>query len=385
MKTKTLILLLIVLVILAGAGSLIVRMNKSRTSGERLGSRLFENLPANDVVSIRLTGPDGSVSLARRSGKWVVEDRFDYPADFTRIADLVRTLKEAKIGRRFQSSEETLSRLSLRNPMSSDAPTVEKAILIQFKEEKGTVVASVLLGKAREEEPNKGIPNGRYVMREQESEVYLIDKQLDGYSDEPTAWLNKTLVNVDAGEVMRISCLSAEGKKTRYAFERPGKGTDFAPIDFIPDSKINKSALKRLAGALSPLRLEDVVDPAHNPKSLGHEGSVFLEYRLFNGMIYRVYPDRASSEEGPRYCKLEVDFSEPAPSQDREPQASTEKPEAGETIKVSTEEVAAEAKRLNQLLGAWVYVIPSRQFSAFVTDPHQLLEKQEKSKAKKAG
>jgi hypothetical protein len=110
MKPKTLAILLIVLAILAGAGTLIVRLKAPQQPEEGMGALLLEQLPANKIVSITIKGPDEAVSLVKNEDRWVVEDRFQYPADFSKIIDFVRKLKEVKSGRKFESSEDTMKR-----------------------------------------------------------------------------------------------------------------------------------------------------------------------------------------------------------------------------------------------------------------------------------
>jgi hypothetical protein len=121
MKTKTLVILLIILGLVAGAGALVMHLKSQGGSGDPLDKLILENLPVNDIVSIHIKGPEKLVLLTKTSDRWVVENRFQYPADFTKIADFVRKLKQAKIGRQFESTQDTLKRLSLKNPDDKEA------------------------------------------------------------------------------------------------------------------------------------------------------------------------------------------------------------------------------------------------------------------------
>lgn len=382
MKTKTLVILLLILGALAGAGTLIIRLKAPERSQGRLGTHLLDQLPANEIMSITIQSPDEAVSLKKKKDLWVVTNRFDYPADFSKIIDMVRKLKEATIGRQFEASEDTRERLSLRDPDDSNASKEAKGIRILLKDEKESPLARILLGKTRNTGTEGSFSEGRYVMLGEDSTIYLIDEQFSLFEMKPSSWLDQTLVKVAADEVKKISIVSGEGEKVLYAFERPEKGKDLEAVNLSSHQKIRKSNLNRLSGALSSLHMEDVVNPSTSLESLGMGATTRMEYHLFDGTIYRVYPGRECSKADPCYLRLEVDYQKPSGEKvkpagdesDKKQQASPEK---------TPEEYAREAKQLNNRLSPWVYVIPQWQHRAFITDLDQLLEKSDKRPTRK--
>jgi hypothetical protein len=110
------------------------------------------------------------------------------------------------------------------------------------------------------------------------------------------------------------------------------------------------------------------------------ERSKRLEYYLFNGMTYRLYFGKACSETDPCLLQLQVAYEKPAP--EKEETAEGESSEKEVSSEKAPEELAFEAKQLNERLSRWVYVIPKWQHDAFITDLDQLLEKSEKKKGK---
>ncbi|RLB35850.1 MAG: hypothetical protein DRH20_10550, partial [Deltaproteobacteria bacterium] len=128
MKTRTLITLLAVLAALVIAGTLVQRRTDRPGSGDDLGTPLFRGLTMERVEAVVLSGPKGAVSLKKTPAGWVVVERGGYPAAFGKISDLARRLRDAKVGRRFNASAETLDRLALRGPDESDAPEEARAI-----------------------------------------------------------------------------------------------------------------------------------------------------------------------------------------------------------------------------------------------------------------
>ena len=384
MRIKTLVILLVIFGLLAGAGALVIRLKSPSGGGSALGKLILAKLPANEISAITLKGPEISVLLAKKPDRWVVENRFHYPADFSKIADFVRKLKQAKIGRQFQSSEATLERLSLKSPDDKGAGEAGKGTKILLKDESGKLLASLLLGKPRESGVERSFPDGHYVTLDNDPTIYLIDTHFAHLKKEPSGWLDKTLLKVEANEVKKISSLSADGETINYTFGRAEKGEDLEPGALPANKKVDTSALNRLAGSLASLSMEDVIDPSDDSVSKGLKQSHKLEYHLFNGMIYRVYPGKACSEDGPCYLKVEVDYQGPAaekkPAADHKA-SSDEKTGAEKTH----EEIDLEAKQLNKRLSPWVYVISKWQHDSFVTDLDKLLEKPEKTSKKKNG
>lgn len=381
MKAKTLFIFLLILAVLTAAVILIIRPKAPERPGETLGTLLLEDLPVNEITSIGIEGPDGSVSLMIEKDGWVVENRFGYPADFSKITDLVRTLKEVKVGRQFEASEGTLKRLLLKAPGDPGASRENKGTRIVLKGENNQDLASILLGETRKME-GSGFPDGQYVRLGKDSKVYLIDKHFSPMDAHPSAWLDKSLAKVAAQDIRRIECLEMESGKILYELERSGKGRELGFRDLHPELRLKKSSLDQLAGALASLQMEDVVDPRTSLKSIGLEFPHRLEYHLFNGMVYRVFPRSECAKDEACHLRLDVDYVKPASEVEEktEVQPSEEKAVASEK---TPEEYELEAENLNKRFGPWTYVIPKWQHVAFITNFEQLLDQSEAGEAKK--
>ena len=198
MKIKTLVILLIVLGLLAAAGALIIHFQSGSTPSGEMGTYLLGQLPANEVASITIETPEHTVSLMKKGDLWVVEELFGYPADFPKISGFVRTLKQVKVGRKFESSEKVLKRLSLKSPGDTETPKNERGAWIRMKDKEGKPVMGILLGKTRIKGKEKKMPDGQYVMLSKDPEIYLIDTILTSFETGPSAWLEKSPVKVDA-------------------------------------------------------------------------------------------------------------------------------------------------------------------------------------------
>ncbi|PIW00826.1 MAG: hypothetical protein COW41_04310, partial [Deltaproteobacteria bacterium CG17_big_fil_post_rev_8_21_14_2_50_51_6] len=216
-----------------------------------MGAYLLEQLPVNDIASIVIETPTSAVSLKKPADSWIVEERFGYPADFAKLSEFVRILKEVKIGRKFDASEKVLKRLSIKSPDDADALDEEKGTRVRMTNSNGKCLLDMVLGKTRAKDPQKGPPDGQYVMMGEAPEIYLIDKILSSLEGGPAEWLEKSPVQVDAGEIQKITCLGPGETPVRYLFERTARGKDLELIKPATDLNIKKSSLNRLSNALS--------------------------------------------------------------------------------------------------------------------------------------
>jgi hypothetical protein len=389
MRIKTFLPLLVILAILAVAGVFLVREQPPQRDGASLGTQLLEDLPVNAVAAIEIRGPEGdAVSLGKKQDQWVVKDRYDYPADFAKIADFVRALQQMKVGSRFEVSEATLKRLKLRDPQAKYVPDDEKGILVELKDDVGELLASLVIGNRRNSDQDGGPPRGQYIRLAPEEMVYLVDKVVDSYLRKPEDWLAKLLVDVEGDAVQGVVREGLDEEGFLFRVERRGEGADLELLDPPLGKKIKPFSLDTLASALQTLRLEDVVDPKATLESLGIELQARLEYRTFDGMIYRVFPGRSKTDSERFYLRLEVGYEEP-PKEIEETAAEepeTDKDEAKEQEepqKKTPEEMALEAKELDERLGAWTYEISEWKHGDLMTELEEFFEEPKKDEDEK--
>lgn len=374
MRARTFFILVGILALLALAGWGLLNRGEREISSTQMGGYLMKDLQVNEIVSIVVSGPKGRLTLKRAEGAWVVPERWGYPADFSRITDLLRKLKETKVGRKFQASEDVIARLSLADPEDQKASEKERGIRLELMDSKGEKRADLILGKERDADPATGQTGGRYVLRKGvSSDVYLVDWAISGPSEEPSSWLNRELLSVAGDDVESIVCLAEDGRTVRYAFARPEKGKAFELKSPKSSVKINASELDRLSGTLANFRLSDVASRYEAGKPIeGFDESVRIEYHLYDGNVYRIYPGGQCKDAMCRF-RLEAGF--------RGVEALSEKEKKDEKAK-SPEEIAKDADKLNERLSAWVYVIPGWQHAVFSTELSAFLEKEEEASGK---
>src|ERR1700693_6079779 len=118
MNRKTFLTLLVVLLVLGGAGAALFWQDLSawRNADAKIGSKLFDKLAINDVAQIRIVDGKGEVVLAIKDKRWVVKQRGDYSANYQDIGDLLVKLPDLKVVQTENVGASLLPRLNLIDP-----------------------------------------------------------------------------------------------------------------------------------------------------------------------------------------------------------------------------------------------------------------------------
>lgn len=179
------------------------------------GAKILGDLPVNDVVSVKMSGPDGRVTLQRGENSWGVVERDGYPADFARVSALVLQLADLQALQTVPVAEADYGTLALRTG-ADNIPREEAGTLVELKNAAGQPLASLILGKthmtARQgiRPELGGTASGRYVMPGGEGgSAYLVSETFPDLQTSPSAWLDKTFVR--PGMPRRVEVKSKDG------------------------------------------------------------------------------------------------------------------------------------------------------------------------------
>jgi len=388
MKSKTFIVLLVVCAVLGGITYW--QFNKENGGAARdaaMGEELLGDLSVNDIAAVRVIGPENSAALKKET-VWEVENRFGYPADFSRITDLVKKLRSVTVGRSFKANDDARSRLALHPPDKDGVDDEARGTRVVLENADGKALADVLVGNPREADAGTG---GHYLMLPPGDTIYLVDKSFSRLETEPREWLVKELVDAASADVREVKYRAADGGEPVYTLTRPGKGQDPAfqdrPDGFV-DREIKKSEINALFGALSGFQIENVADPADKPAEDAFD-QVF-DYRLFDGTGYTVTLGGAVPDaEDLYYVKVRAGYAAPpeeATEAEKTPEeadgddpearkkAAEAKKKAAEERRQKQAELKEKALELDERLRSWTYIVPEWRYNKFKTDVEALFE-----------
>src|SRR5687768_8313947 len=219
---------LLAITALASIGALVVVLERPvtgplRTVDEPAFPTLRENPDA--VAKVVLTGPDGTLTLVRETGKrWSALERYGYPVDADKLRALIVALADMRLVEAKTSMPERYARLEVEDPEQEDA----KSRLLRVESADGQVLAEVILGK-RQHRLTGNQQAGTYLRRPGEAQSWLAS----GGVDLDTAiidWLDEEVVDLDPARIGRIEIRPEAGEGYVARRDEPGAPLQLADL-----------------------------------------------------------------------------------------------------------------------------------------------------------
>ena len=245
-----LILLLIATVAVAGAAWSIVHGPETATpaySGEAAFPKLAANPDAVRRIFIRTA--ESEFSFRRTgTGVWVIPAKHLYPASARRIHGVVAELADMRLVEAKTRLPERYGLVGVEPVETPDA----NSVLVRLEDGDGTVLAHAIFGVRiwrRTGDARYGI-----FMREPEAEQAWLASGGTDFSYDLLDWLDRGILDIDAGDVTRISVRPPSGDG--YSILRKAEDGQLALEG--GQREVDPAALDRLAAGLARLSLNDV-------------------------------------------------------------------------------------------------------------------------------
>ena len=389
MKIKTLVILVGLAVLFGALAYYSAQKKKPFSSPSAIGSKVLPNLQVNRVGKIVITSKDGVTTVAKSKEKWVVASRFNYPANFDKVADAIRELSELKVGQTVNASPSQLDAFNLVSPASSGTNRpANSGTLLELRDEKDGFLASLLIGKGfmrQQAAPSMetmmgfgGYSDGQYV-QSVDGKVYLVAKSLERMTESAKTWLADNFIDAPATDIKEISVSGPD--RAAIKLTRAKDGDAFTLADLRPEEgTIEVSKTSQITGALNRLGFDDVADPALTLKETGLDRPIIFKATTKDGLIYTLQlGNTLTNDTFDRYLMISV-TNEPAVDQQ-----TTGKPKE-ETVKKEEEKApekknaSEQAAALNGTFGSWIYVIKSYRAEPILLTRNDLIKKPEPPK-----
>lgn len=238
MKSKTLITISIILVVLIGIWG-VSQWQKSKPDTSAAGQLEFESLSIDNIDSISISKEEDTVTLQKDSGLWKVDE---HNADSEKINSLFEDLKK----------------LNISGPTSRNSENHEK---FEVSDNKGTKltfkqgdseVASYIIGK------QAAASQTSYIRKSNEDQVFIADANLRSLL--PTKindWRDKTVVRVNREQVKKVEFDYPEEK---FMLSLQEDGTWQAIDDQGNSTTTEELLINRLFNNLNPLTADDFIE-----------------------------------------------------------------------------------------------------------------------------
>ena len=364
MNRKSFLTLLVVLLVLGGAGLGVFWQDLIawRGSDTKIGSKVFDKLQVNDIAQIRIFDAKGEVNLVSSDKRWIVKQRGDYTANYQDISDLLVKLPDLKVVQTENVGASLLPRLNLVAPVKDekkDAKPVENSgTQFELMDTSGKVIASLLLGKKvikTEDSPLPIKPQkdvGRYVLSPGHPTVLVTSDALSSAEAKPERWLAREFFKVE-----KVKSLTSSGEGATWKVARP---EEYGQWKFADGSdQLNSTVSTAAVNSLTALTIADVV-PGATPDLFAKSRTFVAD--TFENLVYTIRIAKKTDDD--YYLKFIVSGE---PHKARPPETGfdgkAEKPEQAAT---RDKEFAEDMKRLAERLkrekelSGWTFVVTAK-------------------------
>lgn len=372
MNRKQFIILLVLVAVIGGAGLIVHQHNRQswQNAGSQMGQKLLPDFDVNKVTQIRMQSGTNVLDLAKRKDTWRVTERADYPADFSKISDLMLKLAGLKVVQSEQVGASQLGRFELLPPGSG----TNSGTLMSFQNDAGKTIDTLLLGKQHMQKPpansqyggmgNAGWPDGRYVIVGTNSEnVALISDPLESVETQPSQWLDKSFLSIQKPSAIAVQFPEATNS---WKLTRASETNDWELANAQPGEKLDSTKTSSVTSPFSSVRFEDVAPI----KGYNATNETVMTVKTFDGFTYVAKIGQQAGDNYPVTFNISANLpTQRVAAKDEKPaeKAKLDKAFAAEKAKL-TEKLAKESQLTN-----WVYQLPAYSVEEFLKPRHELL------------
>jgi hypothetical protein len=246
---------LAVVTVLALVVSIATYASYSRVAEVRVsGAALFPRLAgeAGRVATIVISQGNKTLTLARDKSGWSLADRGGYPAKPEKVRALLLRLAEAELVEAKTRVKERHSLLELEDPQGVDA----KSRLVRLLDDKGAVVAEVILGKRRSDAFGS-TRGGTYVRKPGEAQTWLANADIEAPIG-VREWVQPAVIDIPATSIASLT-VSIPGEEPLKIVRDAADKSKHA-LAAMPDGKKLKDSytVGGIVRAVSSIDLDDV-------------------------------------------------------------------------------------------------------------------------------
>ncbi len=353
-------ILILGLVVVIGAVALWLRHRQARsyyTSGGAMGQKVLKEFDPNAVAQIVIQEGTNTLHLVRKQGRWTVQERGGYPANFEDIRDLVRKLWELKIIQPIRVTESARARLHLLPPDSK----TNAAVRVDLKDQNGRQLAALLLGKKHYRKPthpspyggDQGWPDGRYVMVPTKPSVaFLVNETFSNVLPHPDQWLDKTWFRVQ--KIKTIALEWPDDPTNSWKLVRDSETAEFQLADTRTNEELDTTKISGIRSAFAYPSFNDVVVDA-DPKETGLDHPITVHIDTFDDFHYTIQIGKPKQGDV-YYLKLDVKADIPQKRTPGKNESKEEKQKLDQQFEEKIRTLKEKFDKEKQYVG-WVYKV----------------------------
>jgi hypothetical protein len=385
MNRNQLIILLVLVVVLGGAGVMLHNRQQSSWAGANpsAGKKLLGDFAINDVAHIEIKQGTNDLNLAKRDNAWRVRERNDYSANYPQLSELLIKLADLKIVQSEPIGQSQLAKLGLVPGAGTNS-----AVVVDFKDKDDKPIRSLLLGKKHmkksnrpspmgemdDEEGGGGWPDGRYVKLGSDSkDVDLISDALANVDTKPEQWLNKDFFKV---EKIRSVAVNFPVATNSWKISRETESGEWKLADAKPTEQLDNSKASGVGNSLSSPGFNDVA--MAKPEELGLDKPTTVTLDTFDNFTYTLKVGQKTNDNLPLVVAVAADLpKERTPGKDEKPEDKDKLDKEFKEKQKKLEEKLTQEKAFEK----WTYLVSNWTLDSLLKERAQLLvEKKEEPK-----
>lgn len=355
MNRKQFVILIVLGVAIGALGIYLAGKRKDSYSATSFGKdeKVLKDFPLNDVAHLRVKQGTNEVNLVRGE-KWTVNERWNYPANFTEISEFLRKVWDLKPVQDVEVGPSQFGRLELNTEAGTNSGT-----LVEFKDTKGANLKTLVLGKKYMKESPGGMMGmgggfaaGRYVLVPETKKVWLVNEAFANTETDPQGWLNKDFFKV---EKLKSVSVAAPNPTNTWSLSRETENGEWKMTDLKEGENYDPAKASTLNYALSSPSFNDVVSPESKPEEIGMKEPTVAKLQTFDGFNYTVTIGSSTNEDN-LYLKVNVTADLPnerVAGQDEKPE---DKEKLDKEFKEKTEKLQEKLKT-EQQYEKWTYAV----------------------------
>jgi hypothetical protein len=374
MNRKQLIILLVALAIVGGAGLVLLqRHQQSWTETEtQIGQKLFKDYKINDIAAIHIKG-DTDLTLERKDTGWCAQQRGDYPANLTQIKELLIKLGDLKVVQSDAIGPSQLARMHLAEPGKG----ADSAVLLELKDAQGKPLQSLLLGKKHTHESDRpsptpygdeGFADGRYVMLGSDPKTVLtISDALNTVDPKAADWLDKDFFKVEKPQT--ISFVSTNATNS-WKLSRASESAPWALAEPKAGEVLDTNKVSSLTSALNfPSFIDVAADAA--PDKTGLDKPLTVTIETFDHFTHTLkIGNKTPENQYDLNITVTADIATArTPGKDEKPD---DKAKLDKEFQEKTKQLEDKLKK-EQALAKWTYLVNNWLVDPFIRDRSQLM------------
>ena len=389
MRGKSLFYMTIVAIILCGAAIYISRSIRQGPS-KSMGQKVFADMPVNDIDTIKVTSKSGTATITRVGDSWVTADRFNYPANFEKIKNLLIRLGDIKITQSMRVSKKHIDQMKFNDP-AGDKATADNSATVVTLSGGGRQIQSFMVGAPhmkKSDQPGmpEGVsyPDGSFISIDQGKTAYLVKDTMEEFGIDPKSWLNTELFTLQTGDIEEMTLHTPSNQSVKlYRKEGTMRVDGIQAIEEVNSAKVNA-----MEASLGYLRLDDVADPSLKDASTGLDNPYILTATTKDGEKYTAKISSRMATNETRFVKFEfalldakkeepkaepavISTNAPAAPAKTDAQKKTEEAAKAEQRKQQEEKI----KGLNEQFGKWTFVMERYRTDSMIATRDELVSR----------